>query len=536
MPLIQGTALTDFTGGLNLETDTFKLALNELPDVLNMELNKRGGLQLRRGISNHAVAHASRITSMWMYIDSTGTARLMDTTTTNGTVRYYNGTAWVTTNLGTVNMGAGIPTRAATFKDRVYMQSGSVDPWRWNGSSNAVQLTTFAFNNDLENPTSAASTGEMPRAKLICSWMGSMWVAQTTESGTLHPNRVRWSHPNFPEDWHQDHYIDVDPGKDNDGITALVPLEDRLLVFKRSSIHVIYGAPPTGVGVRSLTYEVGALTQDAVVATDIGVYFYDPNEGVYLIQDKGPIWQFEPLYHAHRDGRISTTTADEVMIGWGNRRLWLSMPYEGSSERDAIFVLDPQFGRKGSGAWTRYDTNAVLGPFLEWTPPLGEHQFLAAAAYDAGTEGEVVALDQPTSVDTYDMALADEHIESRFRTSWVDLGEPYRQKRWKRPEIVLQSGTEADIDVEAYSDYDFGTARRRFTLTASASGNSMVWDSDNWDEANWAADTTLLNKIERGSPLGNGRSVALHFIGPITDVEWGVNQVAFKYIPRKIRN
>lgn len=40
----------DFTGGLNLRADAFQLGRNESPDLLNVEIDQRGGFQMRRGI------------------------------------------------------------------------------------------------------------------------------------------------------------------------------------------------------------------------------------------------------------------------------------------------------------------------------------------------------------------------------------------------------------------------------------------------------------------------------------------------------
>lgn len=43
-------ALRDFTGGLNLRSDAFELAPNESPDLLNCDVDPRGGVQMRKGV------------------------------------------------------------------------------------------------------------------------------------------------------------------------------------------------------------------------------------------------------------------------------------------------------------------------------------------------------------------------------------------------------------------------------------------------------------------------------------------------------
>ncbi len=41
--------LADFTGGLNLRADAFELKDNESPEMLNVDVDPRGGVRSRRG-------------------------------------------------------------------------------------------------------------------------------------------------------------------------------------------------------------------------------------------------------------------------------------------------------------------------------------------------------------------------------------------------------------------------------------------------------------------------------------------------------
>ena len=55
----------DFTGGLNLRADQFQLSNNESPDMMNVEIDPRGGLFSRgafREINDTAVS------GTWIYI------------------------------------------------------------------------------------------------------------------------------------------------------------------------------------------------------------------------------------------------------------------------------------------------------------------------------------------------------------------------------------------------------------------------------------------------------------------------------------
>jgi hypothetical protein len=205
----------------------------------------------------------------------------------------------------------------------------------------------------------------------------------------------------------------------------------------------------------------------------------------------------------------------------------VSVPYNGGTPRDYVFVLDPQLGKHGS--WTAYDLE--VGPFLEWSPPGAATTFLAA--HVGGTQ--VLSLDN-TDVAYDDFGAGAVHIDSYYRTRWVDLGQPALPKRWKRPQIVVKGGEPAVIGVEAFSDYDPTRIRRNFTITTTADATGMVWGTGQWGTGLWASGGgDGRNQVERGSPLGNGKAIALKFRGPTTNHDWSVDAISFTYIPKKVR-
>lgn len=50
MAKVRVRELKDFTGGLNFRADQFQLADNESPDMLNVEIDPRGGVFSRGGM------------------------------------------------------------------------------------------------------------------------------------------------------------------------------------------------------------------------------------------------------------------------------------------------------------------------------------------------------------------------------------------------------------------------------------------------------------------------------------------------------
>ena len=53
MSRLETVALKDFTGGLNYRADAYQLADNESPDMLNVDIDPRGGFSQRNGIKDY---------------------------------------------------------------------------------------------------------------------------------------------------------------------------------------------------------------------------------------------------------------------------------------------------------------------------------------------------------------------------------------------------------------------------------------------------------------------------------------------------
>ena len=579
MPRLLTHGVADFSGGLNLEPDGFKLAANESPDLLNVDVLARGGFQQRKGMSLSYRLLFQVFQGAAVYTPADGPAQLLVQAGTSGQriialpppADYVHSGSEIPP--GGIEVGNGYfgRMRAAMFKNKLYVVTGEQDTFRWDGGTRTDLV--HGWNNDLENPTPSDEDGKAPKAKLICTWQGVLVVGAVYEGTEFHGSRIRWSHPNYPEDWHQLHYIDVDPGSEHDEITALVPLHDRLLVFKRDSIHAIHGSPPEGLVVEQVTHELGTLRQESVVATEMGVFFYDPLEGVFLYDGRNIKWMFEALYPAIRDGRIAVTEPDHVALGWGNRRLWVSLRTREAENNgpNAVFVLDPSMGgRNRPGPWVRYEFDSHGNPgwarapwqYAEWAPPGGGYEFLGFFSHDGegyfATKWAAVArLDRGEIAHDQGLVMPQRTmpIHSYFQTAWIDLGNPAQEKRWKRPEVVVKAGMEGTVRVEAFIDYTYGRPRRRWEIDTREKGSDhLVWGVGQWGQAKWAPEGTNLNEIERGVPLGNARAISLRFTG--TDLtafpynlagwdswveslprfDWGVNHVAFKFIPKKIRS
>lgn len=363
--------------------------------MLNVDLARNGGIGRRDTVSVLNTTACDFIpNAMWMFGDGAGVYQVM--IQNGGRFSYQNiasGPSGAFTAVYTDGLGCTGRMRAATFKNLCFIQRNAERAvLKWTGS--AVTTLGTAFNDDFTNPLNA----NMPKAKCIASWGGYLWVANTVESGTAFKSRIRFSHPNNPMDFRTNDYIDVDIGHDGDEITALVPFHDRLLIFKAGSVHVIYGYDFTSFSEQLVSAEAGAISQEAVAATDMSVYFFSNPDGVYEYSASGVQWAFNRIAPLIVQGHITLSQSQHITLGWLNRRLWVSVPVgqgaftlpaTGGSANNTVFVLDPQLARHrrymtaaqraaAEGGWVRYDL--ALGPFLLAAVPNAVPLFLAASA------------------------------------------------------------------------------------------------------------------------------------------------------------
>ena len=537
--------LRDFTGGLNLLADTFRLQDNESPDLLNVDIDRRGGFQVRRGVYPFsATALSAAPNAIWTYND-TGTVYTMAQVGTG--VRYSTGGAWTTLtrlvgatptdDLGTAD---GTDVCATTINNICYWARGDRNIVKWDGGANATVLTSNF--NDTITPTS----GNIPRANHMAVHSGYLWVAGTWESGTYYPNRVRWSwantFDNSVENWRTDDYIDIDDGKDSDYITAIIPYGDQLIVFKRDSVYAVYGYSGESFSVVNVSNTVGAVSHQGAIATPAGLFFFDHQTGLNVYNGSSVSWMFEQIWPAMRDGSIPSSAIDNVDLGWVENRLWVSVPWFDlpSVPRAYTFVLDPRL--KQGGSWTKYSLQA--GPYSRG------HRNENYLGYIHNTN-RVYRLDvQGQYYDYFNDTAGPTVIDAYYRTKWVDLGEPAIKKRWRRTEAVMQVDQSYDLPVVSYSNYDPSIAVKNFVFRSSPNQTSVsasIWDDPNseWDDSLWATDGDNYAFVDRGANLGVARSVSLKVGGkvlstkvpglPQAPVFWGVDALVLKFVPRRVR-
>jgi hypothetical protein len=193
----------DFTGGLNLRADQFLLAKNESPEMLNVEVDPRGGVFSRGGMQR---LHTTAVAGTWApdrlhsFSGATPTIMLANST------KVYRSTGGDFSTLA-FSLGNDIATansNGASFSnwgDTLYISTGAtgVAGYKWQTTN------TYATALTASGPTWQALVtpvaGFMPKAEHNIVHANKMFVANTFENGVAYPDRLRWSHEGLPEDW-----------------------------------------------------------------------------------------------------------------------------------------------------------------------------------------------------------------------------------------------------------------------------------------------------------------------------------------------
>jgi hypothetical protein len=525
------TLRTDsFIGGLNLRADPFQLGDNESPDMLNMNVDPVGGFAMRGGTDRWNTSAIGAIgAGLFTPRDLFSWVR-----TTPQLMCPANGVVYQASS-GTFTSTTVTYTSDPTFApwDRVLYVStgvGTANMMKWDGSSktNLTASATAAWQDSLASPTGT----HMPRSNFVATHGDRMWVASTFENGTAYPNRVRFSHPGFPESWRQIDYIDVVGG--GDGITALVPFKGTLYVFKQNSIHAIFGYDTDTFQLSAMTEALGAPGPNAVAVTEDAIWFFDWPDGLHAFNGSEITDVFEKIRPLIQTAQISESQLAQVFVSHMNAKVWVSLPTGAATTPSFTFVFDPTIR-----AWVRHQLADGLGfgPCTDFVSSAGTRLCLAAhptQPYVLRSELSTVYQDNVTG--------SAANFLSYYKTRWIDADITAAKKMWRRPSIVTKVPISTTIlDVQVFHDWKESAIRRVAQLTLTQISSSLKWaavgsEPDGilgWGEAPWgAAPTGAMYK--RGSNLGLARAIQLRVAGP-GGLPWGINSITYTYNLRRVR-
>lgn len=539
--------LMDFTGGINLRPETFQLAENELPFMLNMEVDPRGGINTRASwrysSSNPATAATWNPRAAYLHVSSNGDRLLvLANQTAPGTVEVrgsLNGAAFVQVQAATAGAPRPHGGDFTSWGDLLYGVRGKASSYTWNGVT-VTALTASATGNWQNDYTAPGATDTFPQADILTQHSGYMFVAGTHEDAVDYPNRLRWSHPNNPKRWAYDDYIDITEGGQR--ITAVVPFSDRLLIFKPDSVFALYGYDADTWEVANISRTVGALNQQLVARSEDAVFFLSWPEGIFAYTEKGNVQELSvQIRYIFNQYRMDPVAMNNGFMGWVGRRLWVSLPYvEDEPSPDDVrsaFVWDPVLG-----SWTMFRgaDDCVPGPYIE-----------RVEADDARSQLTFVRQwVYPVALDTENANAFDEcrpghehEFATVMRTRWLDAGNPTWKKSWRRPDFLLRALTfDSSVNVHVFHDFDNFNAERSFVVQYTPDNYPQMYTPDGdpadhgfmWGDGTLYGGSDQTQSVERGGTMGRAGVVQLQAEGN-PGVRWGLNGIIFKFIPRRFR-
>ena len=561
---VQLDTTASFTGGLNLRTDQLKVMQDQSPWMLNMEVDPTFGARSRRGWEDWLTVGAGEWDPRNMYShmlpEGIEWHFVANTVGESGELWASNGGSEFVKADGVSCSASPHGADFGAWGDKVYVACGVDDPgcswdldegWTVLGDPSVGDGNWSDDYSGLDDPF---VDNMMPKAEVVATHDGYLWVANTWENGSRHPWRLRFSHPNKPDVWAFYDYIDFPEGGGE--ITGIIPFRDHLMIFFPQSVWALYGSNAQTFSKRNISETVGASNRQCLTRSESQVYFVSWPNGIYAVGPDSLVEVSEKLRPAFRLGGDFNQNPTLQWLNWANQRLYWSVPYSekgAPSEATSVLVLDPSIG-----AWMlwRAGNGDAVAPICEGVAvraPLGCLRTSAAVV-------QLDAVDWPSDLlndVSYD-------FETVLRTPWQDSGYPTVKKRWKRPDlIVLEGDEEYKLELRVFHDLVETAARRTNSLVFHPSTSSAVWFFDeNWDEeigseslenpedgeawddwtfrsaedggpALWGTPARG-SVIERSSGLGNAMSVQVELRGE-RGKRWGLTALVWKSIMRRVR-
>lgn len=573
MGRLQPLTLEDFTGGLNIRENSFQLADNETPQMMNVHVDRRGGFVTRTGWgrwNNENIGDPAdwgpRHSTLHQYSDGTFAVYVAS-----------NNTIWRGDIAGQFD-DTGIECYAlphladfAEWGNEVYIATGGTSSTKGiptkHDQAAVVPLLPAGqgrWNNDYTIPT----TGVMPQADLVEAHGGYLFCAGLNEDydgdGVQeYPWRLRWSHPSEPESWAQLDYLDIQKGGSR--ITAIKSFGDHLLIFKESRVWALYGYDNESWQLVEVANNSGCSSPAALTSSADDCYYYS-NAG------RSGVYAFSGGQRPQRiSENIRLVTSEvrnphNIWLDWVSDRLFCSLPWipqvdldgSGSSRSGMDRSTEPMGAPTDTGTTTfLFDLTIKEGGAWEAVRPargslagvLEMPGDKSPVAVHWGTPENSCLLRLGTTNDAVDqidqLPAPRTPFRAYYTTNWKNAGTEELRKHWLRPRFVVRNPDEAvTIRVAGFRNYDNTSPYRTWTMGVDSFGRAY-WrdegasapqgDGFDWDDGTLWAGLSSGSRIIRGGPLGIARSIRLFFsVTPASEGRaWGIDAVTLKYIERR---
>lgn len=505
-----------FDGGLNLTTQTQALSKNQTPDCVNVDFSLSGGFAVRGGFqtqANNALLSGARF-----IVDGYTNGDHVFIQGSDSSLLEWDGST-LTDTTNDVSDDDTERVRGVMWGNKLYMANGrltsNIIMQSWDGTT----LSTLGTSWD--NNYSAPSGTNMPLARYIAEFSNHIFVADTVESGTRYPSRVRFSHLGTPTSWAENDWFYVGDTSDGDHVTSLLPFGDRLLVFKKNSVWMVSGYDRDTFTLERLSENSGTCTCGAIAANAAIAYWFSTSGQLMAYNGSSVTFLSQPIQYWSDIGKIKHGGSHRLM--WSDGRLYMSLEAGDSEDVDRwLFIWDP-----ATRSFTRYDRQPT--DMIHWSKIGSDGDPLFLEPSDIN----LYRFDQDYQTDTDNVGT--NRIDAYYRTSWLRAGETATKKRWKRPRVTAASTTEATMRVRVFYDFNDESYERQQEFPILAPEDASLWGTFTWGTDPWSAAADELYEFKRLPSSGSAYAISYEFSSPDSLGRWWVDSIAVPFRRKQVR-
>lgn len=254
---------------------------------------------------------------------------------------------------------------------------------------------------------------------------------------------------------------------DGRSITGLVAGSQRLTVFKRNSIHELFGTNPGNFTMKLVTDNLGTPTGNTAQVID-GVIYFLGNDGVYRYSGGSlPTSEFSiPIRETIKN--INSAYADKSVSWQVGKKYYLAIPTGSNTEADTVLEYDTEF--QTWNTWSYPNKVTAKGVTLDGVPYIGLGLGLIYKLDGANTK------DDTTSI------------------SWEWVSKPFTftslasRSRWYRMWVGadLPTGSTMNIHLSGDEDGENWTLVKAVTPSANAQAMEINIPVNLIFQSNWA--------------------------------------------------
>jgi hypothetical protein len=325
-----------------------------------------------------------------------------------------------------------------------------------------------------------------------------------------------------PEDWAEADYFDVDPTDDGNPVTALVPFQDKLLVFKASGVYAVFGYTRDDFFVERLS-DSGVVDPRAVAVSPGAIYWYDGSGLVMVFNGRQVIPLTDNLRWWSDIGKIKNQGDHWFM--WADGRLYMSLEASATQSVNRwLFVYDPEIK-----ALTRY--SPVVSSMFHWERVDSEH----CPLFLFETDANLYRFDRGYDVDSSSngTVVTQATVDSYYRTGWIRADETATKKRWKRPRITAAAQGDTTINVRVYHDFHEETVVKFYEMIIEG-GEDSIWGTMDWGD-DWSAGQDDFYRFSRMPSGGSAYAIQFEFSSTDNIGRWWIDSIAVPFRRKQVR-